>query len=121
MADWAISPTQQTDWQLDPDEFERALGERFPGAETERVERYGQLIGFTVPLGGGTAAAGYLAMDRKGVWVDGGVESAAPLAEWLRERTPESQELALYDQALEVVVPLEPGATAAGIVAAAQG
>ena len=120
MADWAISPTQQTEWQLDPDEFEGALRERFPGAETERVERYGQLIAFTVPLGGGTAT-GYLAMDRKGVWVDGGVESAAPLAEWLRERTPASQELALYDQSLEVVVPLEPGATAAGIVAAAQG
>ena len=120
MADWAISPTEQTDWTLEPDDFARALEERFPGAVINRTERANRLLEFTAPLDGGATAEGYLAMDQKGIWVDGPVEGAAELAAWLRERTPESQELALYDQSLEVMIPLKPGVTAADIVAAAQ-
>ena len=120
MADWAVSPTEQTDWQIEPDDFARALQERFPGAVTDRVERSNALIEFTVPIGDDATAEGYLAMDQKGIWVDGPVEDAAELAVWLREWTPDDQELALYDQSLEVMIPLEPGATAAEIVAAAQ-
>lgn len=120
MADWAVSPTQETDWELDPDDFGRALAERFPGAASERVERGNRLIEFTVPLEGGAAAEGYVATDRKGIWVDGPVEGAAVLAAWLREQAPEGQELTFYDQSFEVVVPLPPGVTAAEIFAAAQ-
>jgi hypothetical protein len=119
MADWAVSPTEQTDWQIEPDEFEHGLKERFAGAETEPVGRYDQLIEFTVPLDDGTVTNGYLTMDQKGIWVDGPVEGAAQLAVWLRERTPAGQELALYDQSLGVLIPLKPGMTAAEIVAAA--
>jgi hypothetical protein len=120
MADWAVSPTQETDWELDPDEFERALEERFPGAESKRVERGNRLTEFTVPLEAGATAEGYLPTDRKGIWVDGPVEGAAVLAAWLRELAPDSQELTFYDQSYEVVIPLAPGVAAGEIVGAAQ-
>jgi hypothetical protein len=120
MADWAVSPTEQTDWQIEPQDFVRALEERFPGTVSSRVERSNQLIEFTVPLERDATAEGYLAMDQKGIWVDGPVEGAAELAAWLRDTTPAHQELAFYDQSLEVMIPLKPGVTPAEIVAAAQ-
>src|ERR671914_1226752 len=108
MADWAVSPTEQPDWRIGPDDFARALEERFPGVVSNRLERSNQLIEFTVPLEGDATGEGYLAMDQKGIWVDGPVEGAAELAAWLRETTPAHQELAFYNQSLEVMVPLKP-------------
>jgi hypothetical protein len=121
MADWAISPTTETDWQLDPDDFARRLLDHWPEAVAEPSDRSKRAIEFTVPVGDGSQVEGYLANSRKAVWFDGDVAPAAAVAAWLREQVPADQELSFYDQAYEVVVPLTPGVTPDEIVAAATG
>jgi hypothetical protein len=121
MADWAVSPTTETDWQLDPDDFARRLQDRWPEAVVEPADRGNRAIEFTVPVGDGSQVEGYLARNGKAVWFDGDVAPAAEVASWLREQVPADQELSFYDQAYEVVVPLRPGTTRDAIVAAATG
>jgi hypothetical protein len=121
MADWAISPTTETDWQLDPDDFARRLLDHWPEAVAEPSDRSKRAIEFTVPVGDGSQVEGYLAKSGKAVWFDGDVAPAAEVAAWLREQVPADQELSFYDQAYEVVVPLTPGVTPDEIVAAATG
>lgn len=119
MADWAISPTEETDWRFEPDDFARRLSDRWPDAETESTEYGNRAVEFTVPLDGGETVEGYLAKTGDVVWLDGAVEPAAQIAAWVREQVPGEQELSFYDQAYEAVVPLRPGIAADEIAAAA--
>jgi hypothetical protein len=121
MADWAISPTAETDWQFDPDDFaERLLG-RWPKSVTRATDYGNRAVEFTASLDDGRSVDGYLAKTRDTVWLDGDVEPAAEIAAWVREQAPDDQELSFYDQAYEAVVPLPPGITAADIATAAVG
>lgn len=121
MADWAVSPTADTAWQLDAGDFIRRLRERWPDASAEPSERGNRLADFTVPLEDGSTVEGYLARSGNALWMDGAAEPAAVVAAWLREQAPADQELMFYDQAYEVTVPLTPGITAGEIAAAASG
>ena len=121
MSDWAVSPSAETDRQMDPDDFARRLQERWPEAIVEPSDRSTRTIEFIVPVGDDSQVGGYLAKSRKAAWFDGDVAPAAEVAAWLREQVPADQELSFYDQAYEVVVPLRPGITPDEIVAAATG
>jgi hypothetical protein len=119
MADWAISPTAETDWQFEPEDFARRLRERWPDAATKSTDYGNRVVEFTVRLEGGVTAEGYLAKTNDTVWLEGAPEPAAQIAAWVRQQVPDDQELSFYDQAYEAVVPLPPGITADEIAAAA--
>ncbi|MCP9490705.1 MAG: hypothetical protein MSC31_12620 [Solirubrobacteraceae bacterium MAG38_C4-C5] len=121
MSDWLVSPSSETDWRLDPDEFVEHLHERWPEASVERLDDADVAVGaldFTVPLGNGQGVWGTLHKDGQAVGLNGDVPACAEPAAWLREIVSTDQELIFWDQGYEVVVPLTPGITPAGIDAA---
>jgi hypothetical protein len=120
VSDLLVSPSRETDWRFDPDDFERLLRERWPDAEVKRFEDPGFLtaLDFRVRLEDGRAVDGNLGRDGQIVGLDGDIPESAEVAAWVRSVVPSQQELIFWDQGYSFDVPLTEGIRPEQIVAA---
>jgi hypothetical protein len=112
MPSYFISPPDDTEWRLDPEEFEARLEERWPGAEVRPApEGSPMAFHFTIEVGGESLDGSY-ADDGQTLWIEMGSEDGmAELAVWFRGQVPEDEELEFADEGLEVELPLDPSIT----------
>jgi hypothetical protein len=122
VSDFLVSPSQETDWRIEPDEFVARLRERWPDAQVTTHEP-GSLaaVTFELELAGSYPPRGELMSDGQVVGLEGGLRESAEVAGWVREIVPPEQELIFYDQGYHFHVPLTEGITAGEIAAAAEG
>jgi hypothetical protein len=118
VSDLLISPSRETDWRLDPDEFIRLLRDRWRDAEITEFDdpEFLAALDFRVKLDG-RQVDGNLSRDGQVVGLDGDIPEAAEFAAWLRSVVPPDQELIFYDQGYHFDVPLRPDITPEEIVA----
>jgi hypothetical protein len=118
VSDLLISPSRETDWRLDPDEFTRLLRDRWRDAEITEFDdpEFLAALDFRVKLDG-RQVDGNLSRDGQVVGLDGDIPEAAEFAAWLRSVVPPDQELIFYDQGYHFDVPLRPDITPEEIVA----
>jgi hypothetical protein len=122
VSDLLVSPSKETDWRFDPDEFERLLRERWPAVEVTRFDDPDFLtaLDFRVLLDDGTKVDGNLGRDGQVVGLDGDIPESAEVAAWVRSVVPADQELIFWDQGYSFDVPLTEGIQPEQIVAAVQ-
>jgi hypothetical protein len=122
VSDFLVSPSQETAWRIEPDEFVPRLRERWPDV-TITTHEPGSLaaVTFELPVEGTYPPRGELMSDGQVVGLEGGLRESAEVAAWVREIVPAQQELIFYDQGYHFHVPLTDGITAEAIAAAAQG
>ena len=123
MSDLLVSPSRDTDWRFDPDEFVRLLRERWHDAQVTRFEDPDFLaaLDFRVGLRDGRHVDGNLSRDGQVVGLDGDLPEAAEVAAWVRSVVRPDQELIFWDQGYDFDVPLTEGIEPDAIVAAATG
>ncbi len=111
MSDLLVSPSSDTDWRFDPDEFVRLLGERWPDAQVTTFDDpdFLSALDFRVELGDGRHVEGNLSRDGQVIGLDGDVPEAAEVAAWVRSVVPQDQELIFWDQGYNFDVPLTEG------------
>jgi hypothetical protein len=116
-----VSPSVETDWRLDPDEFETRLRADWPEADVSPVETPESIaaVQFVVPLE--ERLDGRFWRNGQVLELQGRPEESAELAAWFRRIVPAEQELLFYDQGYEVHLPLTEETTASDIVTAAEG
>jgi hypothetical protein len=112
MPSYFISPPDDTDWSLAPEEFEARLRERWPDAEIRPApEGSPMAFHFTIDVGGESLDGAYAA-DGQTLWIEMGSEDQmAQLAVWFRGLVPEDEELDFADEGLEVEMRLDPSIT----------
>jgi hypothetical protein len=121
MSDFLVSPSQETSWRIDPEEFETHLRERWPDAEVWPGDPDSQrALTFELPSLGEVPPRGRLMRDGQVVGLDGDVPESAEVASWFREVVPAQQELVFWDQEYSFHVPLTEGVTRDEIVAAVE-
>jgi hypothetical protein len=121
MSDFLVSPSQETAWSIDPEEFEEQLRERWPDAEVWPGDPDSQrALTFELPSVGDVPPRGRLMRDGQVVGLDGDVPESAEVASWFREVVPAQQELVFWDQGYSFHVPLTEGITRDEIVAAVE-
>ena len=113
-----MSPSQETDWRFEPDEFVRLLRDRWPNAEVTEFDdpEFLAALDFRVTLDDGTRVDGNLSRNGQAVGLDGDIPETAEFAAWIRSVVPPARELLFYDQGFHFDVPLTPGITPQDIV-----
>ena len=116
--DYLVSPPEETDWRIDPADFEAALVARWPDADLQQSapDRV-YAFDFTVKLDGDTVDG---AFERAGqtVGLTRDLRLCAEVAAWFRTVVPAEQPLLFYDQGYNSHVALSAGITGEAIVAA---
>jgi len=118
VSDLLVSPSRDTDWRFDPDEFVGLLRERWPDAQVTTFDDpdFVAALDFRVELGDGRHVDGNLSRDGQLIGLDGDVREAAEVAAWVRSVVPPDQELIFWDQGYNFDVPLTEGIEPAAIV-----
>lgn len=112
MANYYISPSEQTDLQIDPAELTRGLRESWPDAAVLEVSdpESNRLLEWRVGMEHGEVE-GSLDRTRQAVRVDGDLRDCAQFALWLRQRVPEKYTLIFYDEGFTADIELRPQQT----------
>lgn len=112
MANYYISPPEQTDLQIDPEQLTRGLRETWPDAEIVAISdaESNRLLEWKVGTEHGEVE-GSLERARQAVRVDGDLRDCARFALWLRQQVPERYTLIFYDEGFTADVELGPGQT----------
>jgi hypothetical protein len=98
--DYLVTPPDETDWRMDPADFEAALRERWPAARvraTRSDPTYA--LDFAVDVEGGEAE-GSFARDGQMLGLLHDVYLCAEVAAWFRSVVPAEQPLLFWDPAL---------------------
>lgn len=98
---YLITPSQSTNWQINPPEFVKKLSQQWPDIKIETVpnsEDYYTLEWCLKPPEMGARLDGALHQDGQGISLDGYIEDCAKFAIWFRAQVPTIQELVFYDQ-----------------------
>jgi hypothetical protein len=121
MSGFLVSPSIETEWRLDPEEFESRLRTDWPHADVSTAETPDSIaaVQFVVPLE--VRLDGRFWRNGQVLELQGRPEESAELAAWFRRIVPPEQELLFYDDGYEVHVQLTEGTTPSDIVAAAEG
>lgn len=102
-----VSPPEQTDWKMDPNEFRAAVVRRWPDASVREVTDPLSTAALDVRLDlEGKPLDGMLTRDGLAVALEADVVSSAQFARWLRSIVPSRQPLLFYDEGLTATVPL---------------
>lgn len=118
--DFLVTPPDETEWRMDPADFEAALRERWPDAQVEPNPEHGLFaFDFTVSVEGARVDGGF-ARDGRMLAIGDEVLPTAHVAVWFRGLTPPEQALLFYDDGYAGHVELTPGMTAADLAAAYQ-
>jgi hypothetical protein len=121
VTDFLVSPSRNTSWRMNPDEFASRLRERWAQAEvTEEDEDLLSALRFVIPFEDGRTLTGYLMRDGQVVELNGDVSASAETAVWVRQLVPDEQELIFWDEGYNVDVPLTEGIRPGDIVSAVE-
>lgn len=98
---YLITPSQSTNWQINPPEFIKILSKQWSKIKIEKAsnpEDYYALAWSIKPPQMGVRLDGALHQDGQGISLDGHLEDCAKFAIWFRSQVPTIQELVFYDQ-----------------------
>jgi hypothetical protein len=115
--DYLVSPPAETDWRLDPADFEAALRARWPVVDFHPNTGDMYAFDFGVEVDGGRVDGGF-ARDGQVLGLGGDLFPCAQVAVWFRELVPAEQPLLFYDQGYNGHAELTPGMSAAALVEA---
>ena len=121
MTDFLVSPSGDTSWRMNLDEFASRLRERWAQAEvTEDGKDLLSALRFVIPFEDGRTLTGHLMRDGQVVELNGDVSASAETAVWVRQLVPDDQELIFWDEGYNVDVPLTGGIRPDDIVSAVE-
>ena len=94
-----VSPQEETDWHLVPQEFSQQLTAAWPGIDVRAAESPDayQSLEWTLDLDG-SWVEGSLSKSGQAIHLDGDIEACARFALWVRTHVPTDQELSFYDE-----------------------
>ena len=98
---YLITPSQSTDWQINPLEFVKNLSKQWSDIKIEKVSNPEDIYSLEwsiKPPQMGAGLDGGLHQDEQGISLDGYLEDCAKFAIWFRSQVPTIQELVFYDQ-----------------------
>jgi hypothetical protein len=113
-----VSPPDETDWHIDPDDFAARLRARWPDAQVRTVTNpmRTDTLDFVINVGG-ERVDGHLDQRGQAVVIEGSPRAAAEVAAWFRSQVPTAQPLVFYDESYTNSVDLTEGLDPGDIVA----
>jgi hypothetical protein len=116
--DYLVSPPDETDWRMDPADFEAALRSHWSVVHVH-PNRGSDVYAFDFALmvGTGTVDGGF-ARDGQALGLQHDVHLCAEVASWFRTLVPAAQPLLFYDQTFNADVRLRPGMSGQELAAA---
>lgn len=116
--DYLVSPPDETDWRMDPADFEAALRAHWSVVHIERTRGTDMYaFDFAVVVGRDTVDGGF-ERDGQVLGLQHDVYLCAEVAAWFRTLVAPGQPLLFYDQMFNADVALEPGMSGREIAAA---
>ena len=118
MESYFVSPPDETDWHIDPDDFAARLRARCPDAQVRKVTNpmRTDTRDFVIDVGG-ERVDGHLDQRGQAVVIEGSPWAAAEVAAWFRRQVPTAQPLVFYDESYTNSVDLTEGLDPGDIVA----